>query len=253
MADPVPASDTDTDNSEVARFYTELPNGDFRALDGSRVAQSAGFTIADKGKIFYVNSAGLLVPLAAGADNDVIYYASGLPVTGPVPNTWVKIGATQVVSSPVASVVWNSFPATGYSKYMIIGHNVATAVAATDEALVFHVSTDNGSTWKTTSGDYYRITNPSTFLVAVEVAGSTSTFKNGYLEISIAGLGNSTRPTSATLDGGWCGISTSNIAVQQPSFQYTRVLAETDNAIRAISVSGSNITQGTFILWGLRE
>lgn len=93
MADPVAASDTVTDNTDVARFYTEKANGGFRAIAEARVAHSANMTVADKGKLPYVDASGEIAFLAASTtDGDLIKYVSSIP-TAFTPTYATKAGA----------------------------------------------------------------------------------------------------------------------------------------------------------------
>jgi hypothetical protein len=255
MADPVAASDTATNNTDVARFYTETSTGAFRAIEEDRIAHSANMTVADKGKIFYVDANGEVVPLAPGTQNYVLRISSGgLPEWAVAGNQLSQIGAKQSFSTQTASVAFTSIASSGYSRFILVGINVISADNALTDTLLIQVSTNNGSSYKTASGDYYDGTTPRTFLASVTIPGSNSTFQYGAFSVELMGLGNASRPTYGFKEQGFYGQSATNVGViTTNSNGATRVAAEADNAIRAVTLSGANMASGTFILYGVVE
>lgn len=168
----------------------------------------------------------------------------------------VQIGPAQVVSSPVSAVVFDDIPATGFSKFILVGIDVVSAAAAANDNLQIHVSTNNGSSFKSASGDYYSGTNARAYLAQWPVSAATSTFKHASFAIDLIGLGNAARATASSKGHNIYGASPTNI----PDFSFSttnatavRVAAEADNAFRIVTDGGDNIAEGTFILYGVTE
>lgn len=263
-----------TITGDLKSFYaSNVTNNALGQVLENRVANSVGKTVSNKGEMFYVDANGLVAELTIGANGSIPYAASGLPAwlgpgtanqllrmnsgaTAPewatVANNLVQI-SKQTVSSPVASVVFTSLPSSGYSKFILVGINVISAVAATSDIVYAQVSTDNGSTFKTTSGDYYDGTSARTFLSQATVPASTSTLQYGEFVMEFVGLGNSARATSGIQMYSYNGISTTSVTVSAALRQAMRVAAEADNAIRIVTDGGENISSGVFILYGVIE
>jgi hypothetical protein len=160
--------------------------------------------------------------------------------------------SSQTVSSNVSAVTFTNIPSSGYSKFILVSINVASNAPANDnDSLALHVSTDNGSTFKTTSGDYYSGTTAAANLITVVVSGGTSTFKKGSFTIELNGLGNSAYATGASLVSNYYGRSTTSITTTAPAAGNVRQAAEQDNAFRLISANGNQIAAGSFYLYGL--
>lgn len=161
----------------------------------------------------------------------------------------VKIGS--VTGSGTASLSFTSIPSSGYSYYILRLEDIVTSLAANTDVIVLHVSTDNGSTWKTTSGDYIKSSTTSkTWLSSIAVSGNLSTFKHQEAEIRLYGLGNSSRATMAKtmFQANWPNTTQlDNVAADDAG----RTAAEADNAIRFTSNGGANITSGTITLYGV--
>ena len=168
-------------------------------------------------------------------------------------NAMIPVGSPQVIGTNVTSVIFSNLPSSGYAEFILYGHNVATDVVAANDNLAVEVSTDNGSTWKTTNGDYYNGTSAGADLGRFGVCGATSTFKKGEFVISFHGLGNASRATSMVADVSSWGVSTTQMTVTDGTQKNVRMAAEADNALRLRPVTGSNITQGTFALYGVLE
>lgn len=168
-----------------------------------------------------------------------------------------QIGPKQTVAAGgVAAVVFTDIPSSGYSKFILHGINVASETAATSETLAIHVSTDNGSTFKTTSGDYYSGVTAATLLAGPAVTASTSTFKVGSFTVELMGLGNAARATSGVTiwsSRGHSATDITNVILSTASIR-TRSVVEADNAFRCVTASGADIAEGSiFILYGVTE
>lgn len=173
------------------------------------------------------------------------------------------IGSPLTVSSPVASIAFISIPSSGYSKFILACWDLATNEADTYDEILLHVSTDNGSTWKTASDDYLRIqdvTDCASLAHAVDVydgpliAGASTPFKHGYLELHLPGLGNPSRNTSCFKTANWSWGSAS--AAQPTAATHCAArkgVLEADNAMRLIPKTGTQFTAGKVILMGVRE
>lgn len=189
-------------------------------------------------------------PTPTGTDNSTLVATTAF-VQGLVgPAAMVKINA--VSGSGTASLTFTSIPSSGYSHYVLIFEDVVTTNASTSDGINMHVSTDNGSTWKTTSGDY--VQSPSVarnYLSAIAACGNTSTFKHQYAEVRLYGMGNASRATAAkTIINGHWGSNTAY--TDTASDDCARSVAEADNAIRFTAGSSGNITSGTITLYGVK-
>lgn len=162
----------------------------------------------------------------------------------------------QTVSSPVASVVFDDIASSGYSSYLLVFYNVATARVNQNDTIQVQVSTDNGSTFKTTLGDYYTSSGQTNDIARAVVAASTATLKLGSGIFEIHGLGIAARPTVGYVRMYGALLSTTGVETGDDSSATdtkVRVAAEADNAIRVVSINGDDISQGTFILYGVTE
>lgn len=164
----------------------------------------------------------------------------------------VKI-SSQTISGNPSSIVFSSIPSSGYAKYVLILEDVATTQFAQNDYVGIQVSTDNGSTYHTTSGDYVSTgaTNQTT-VCAVQVCGSTSTYKHGFAEIHLYGLGISSRATvgRSITDTFWTSTSSYN---NGSPIESGRVVVEADNAFRIVSTTGSNLSAGVVTLYGIKS
>lgn len=256
------------ENNTTNRF-TQIPANQF--------AHAVGLTGSDKGKTPYVDANGDMARLTIGGSGAINRVSSGLPSwlalgtanqllrvnAGATDVEWASVSpsvmsqiSSQTISSSVASVVFTGIPTSGYSKFILEGKNVISAAAATSSSLLVQVSTDGGSTFKTTSGDYYKDTTASPALCQAIIPGSTSTFQYGDFTIHLIGLGNSSRATSGSLMSNSYGVSTTNIGRKFPDdtggTAFTRSAAEADTAFRLI-VTGANLTAGKITLYGVTE
>lgn len=240
--------------SDVATFLVKQATGNaFRHVPEDRVAHSLGFTVTQKGRIPYIDANGEIAWMTAGAANTVVAYdTNGLPVASGSPSAYRKI-ESQTVSSPVTQVVFDDI-STEYEKIILCIINGASDRAAVNDPVRVQVSSDNGATFKTASGDYNKDGGGQTGFSGSQwyVPGSTSTFKVGYLEIELAGLGRAACPTSGFIKAeGYFGSSTGTISQISAAGGAIRTVAEADTAFRVVPVNGTNFTAGTFEIYGV--
>lgn len=270
-----PANQAPVKDDVIAHLYGRkgATSGDgFVKYAENQFAHAVGLSASDKGKTPYVDANGDMARLTIGSNGAIKYVASGLPAwlgpgtasqllrmnAGATAPEWATIATSlvqiskQTISSPVSQVSFTSIPASGYSKFLLVINGLVSAVAATTDQINIEVSTDNGSTWKTTSGDYYNGTTARTRLLFFSCAGSTSTFQYGAVVAEMIGLGNAGRATSGLLMMAHAGISNTNISVNAAN-EAARIVAEADNAFRVRSNGGSNLTAGTIVLYGMIE
>jgi hypothetical protein len=144
-----------------------------------------------------------------------------------------SLAATNTVSSAVASVSFTGL--AGENDIMVIGRNITTSASSFP---VIQVSTNNGSSWFTTSGDYVRtadagietnLTTGPTFWGTAATAART-----GAIIISGANVTGTPRLMWNPNDG-----------ASLPRF----FLGDTANdidAVRIVTDTGANLTGGTF-------
>jgi hypothetical protein len=192
-----------------------------------------------------------VVPTLASTDNSTAAASTAFVQALVGPGSFVKIAAATASSS--ASLTFTSIPSSGYSHFMLIFEDINTNVVASADGLKIHVSTDNGSTWKTTSGDYYDQTPAAqSYLCQIGCPGSNSTFKHMYGEVKIFGLGNSSRGTQAKTihQNYWTSVTA---YTNGPTLDCGRPVLEADNAIRITAQNGTQITSGTITLYGIKS
>lgn len=171
--------------------------------------------------------------------------------------TWAlpNSGAVEVVSATTlganaASVSFTGIAATGYSKHILVLENVVSSNASGTEYIAVHVSTDNGATWKTSSGDYMASGAPKASISAdassnTRIIDSASTFKKQYLELDLVGLGNANCATSCFRKQEMAATSTASISLSGITVCGIRPVAEADNAIRVTPVNGAQFLAGS--------
>lgn len=240
-----------TENTDVNQVVTIGTGGAFNT-DLTKFANSTSASGAT-GDTYYRDSSGDIVRLAVGSSGRLLTVSSGLPAWA----AGMTLISSTTVSVAVSSVAFTNIPSSGYSAFLLVGHNAESAVAATTDTVLVQVSTDNGSTWKTTSGDYYQAATAATRLATLTISGSTSTYKAGSFAVMLFGLGNSSRATVSSIMRNTYGISATNVPTaavgSATGSDYARVVKEADNAIRLISSGGSNIAGGTYQLYGIAE
>lgn len=236
-----------TETTDVAQLVGMKAAGNLINVDTTKFANSLSASGAT-GDMYRRNSSSNVERFAIGSAGYMLGVSSGLP-------TWLaglSLISQTTVSVAVSSIVFNNIPSSGYSHFLLVVHNAATAQAATTDTLNIHTSTDNGSTWNTTLGNYYNGTTSAARLGSLTVSGSTSTFKVQHAHCALYGLGKSDRATGFAILRTAAGISTTNMAATVGD-QNTRMAAEADNAFRLISAAAANINQGTYQLYGVAE
>jgi hypothetical protein len=220
------------------------------AISGPTLSGTVAGSPTFSGTVAFSNSP--TAPTPTGTDNSTNVATTAF-VQGLVgPASVVKIGSQTISGSP-SSVVFSGIAASGYSRYMLVCEDVVSNLALNADVIIVQVSTDNGSTWHTTSGDYYtKAAAARTALCLFNVPGNLSTYKHGYQEAYIYGLGNSSRATTAQLiTANYWTSSTSNNDATQDSC--SRSVAEADNAIRLISQGGATLQSGTVTLYAMKS
>lgn len=168
----------------------------------------------------------------------------------------VKIGQSN--ASGAASVVFSSIPSSGYEYFILTATNATTSYGgvADNISIDLHVSTDNGSTWKTTSGDYLTMATSNSGLTSQASLGGFGTSKaatQGFTKIIIGGLGNSARKTMLFTEQNFSvNTSNGNGIVGTPGSSSMRATAEADNALRLTCQGGASTITGLFTLYGVK-
>lgn len=217
------------------------------ATDLAGKLNASAYTAADVlSKLLTVDgaSSGLDADLLDGLQGSAYALASAQAVS--------MIGSPVVVSAPVAQIVFSGIPSSGYAKYIMILEGIVTADASVNQNCRLHVSTDNGSTWKTAGGDYGGDGNNYLASFGVDGANHSSPGFN-YSEVHIWGLGKASKRTTAN-------VLMNNRYNNTPVYNFVsgnqncmRLAAEQDNAIRVVTQNGANITAGRAMLLGVKE
>jgi len=168
-------------------------------------------------------------------------------------NGLVPFPPITITGSPT-SVVLTGIPATGYSHFMLVGHNVVTDRVAINDVLYLEVSTDGGATFKTASGDYRDGTGARAALTQFGVPSASASFKYGGFLIDLIGLGNAGRATMGSIGYTYAAVSTGNITITAPGSAISvRAAIEADTCIRLRTEAGAAIVSGTVQLVGVLE
>jgi hypothetical protein len=188
-------------------------------------------------------------PTPAGTDNGTNVATTAF-VQGLVgPGSFVKVSSQ--TASGAASVVFNSLPSSGYDHFVLSCQECTSAAAGADN-LQIQVSTDNGSTYHTTSGDYSQFSGTSeNALVTWSIPRSSQSFPHGSAIMKIAGLGNSSRMT-VVLSSDALSIESAGLSPGANNKPGYRKAVEQDNAFKITTTSGSNFS-GTFTLYGVKS
>jgi hypothetical protein len=167
--------------------------------------------------------------------------------------SYVKIGSA--TGSGVSQLAITNIPTSGYSKFILILDDVNSSNVALAISSELQYSTDNGSTWKTTSGDYTSHTNSNLISAqTIAIPASSSTFIHQNAEVWMYGLGNSARSTMTTMASSWYAQSNTDTTLvsylnTEANSSYRKTL-EAENALRIVPSSG-NIS-GTITLYGIK-
>lgn len=246
---PINLAPTITD--DIGNFYVTEDGGlGLAQVAKSKIATSDGATDGD---MFYV-SGGDVVRLPAPTDNQVLIGSASLPVWGEA--FAFKRISQSTITSAVSSVVFSNLPSTGYSEFILTLDGFVTALAGTSDALSIHVSTDNGSTWKTTSGDYVSHSGSNTTSLTgtgILCPGGTATSPAQAAVCRMIGLGNATRVTALTFTSSRSISGTVSMMIPITTTSFYRNAREQDNAFRIISANAANLTAGKATLYGIVE
>jgi hypothetical protein len=246
-----PANDYPVVADTPTRFYVESALTGFGRLEADKVAHS--FT-GSTGQLFYI-SAGNVAKLAAPTTNQVLIGSGGGVPTWSSNLAMIRV-AQSVVSSAVSSIVFSNIASSGYSAYFLLLDDIVTANASATDALMIQVSTDNGSTWKTTSGDY--VTQAGTNRTAltgsgIVCPGATSASPAFSAICEIIGLGHASRVTALSYTSTRSVTAGISMEIPTAALACYRNAREQDNALRIISNAAANITAGTATLLGVLE
>lgn len=194
-------------------------------------------------------------PAAGDASANKFLKANGTWAVAAGSNVFTQI-SRQVVSTAVSQVVFSSLPSSGFSHFVLVVTNAYSSASGDSDAVAVHVSTDNGSTWNTTSGDYRENSVARTSLTQFSVpATNPPSPKYQHAMFTIMGLGNSARATAAYRNFIWYRYLTNDLTYSAPQVgvQGMRNATEQDNALRCVLSSGNFQSGSTFILYGVTE
>lgn len=238
----VPDANTTIVGTDVAQTLTN------KTHSGGSITGTVGGSPTASGTWTFSNSP--TVPTLANTDNSTAAASTAFVQALVGPSSFVKISAQTISGSP-SSVVFSSIPTSGYIKFTLILEDVAASEATASALVAIHTSTDGGSTWHTTSGDYRTSGSATTYLCINTITTTDSTFIHGYSAIELYGLGNSSRATTAKtiINEYW---TSSSARVTGSVVDSARTVAEAENAIRLTIVDGSAFNRGTISLYGTR-
>jgi len=221
---------------------------------GTEINQLSSIT---RGSILYGNSSGATARLAKGGAGTVLT-SDGTDIS------WAAAGgggATEFIStsgaiSSAASVSFTGFDDNEYNNYFFMFNNVLPASADT---LYCQTSTDGGSNFATTNGDYHRTSNTDAtgMLVAENVSsGSPTTY-------GVSGRFELYQPTNAdnyTYSATYVLKMDNLFRIQTAAVQTTlnyqnsaRIAEEDNNAVRFLFIGGSAIASGEIAMYGIKK
>ena len=232
-------------------FYVESALTGFGRYSKTKVAHAEGASVGD---IFIVGAGPVVNRLAIGSTGQTLIVSGGtLAYTSGF--AYQRIAQT-VISSPVSSIVFSSLAASGFSKYILTLNDVVSAAVAATDALLIQVSTDNGSTWKTTNGDY--VTQAGTNRTSLTGSGITipaSTSASPALSATceIIGLGVANRVTALSYTSTRSVTGGISMEIPTTALACYRNAREKDDAIRVISTAAANLSAGIATLYAVVE
>ncbi|AZO38639.1 MAG: hypothetical protein EOS81_10615 [Mesorhizobium sp.] len=140
-----------------------------------------------------------------------------------------KVAASWAFSTNVGNVDFTGL--AGYNELMAVVRGITTSASGT---LVLQVSTDNGSTFRSTSGDYVTIgaTGAETNSIAAAGfnTGNLTSARSGYVWIPQAGLNGVVKP----IHNFAAGVAAMFVQSTSPI-----------NALRIVNTAGGNLTAGS--------
>lgn len=175
--------------------------------------------------------------------------------------TWAEAGggglheliATSGAISNAASVVFaNQFDSSKYDHYLFILTNVMPVTSS--RSLYCHTSTDAGSSYATTYGDYHRDNNADQYglVVASGVSNTSPSGCSGRFEL-YSPLDSSTNTHALTL----VGKNGADSPQSNPDAGYLfsgRNADEVNNAVRfSFFAPNSNIASGEIAMYGIKK
>lgn len=252
-------------------IFSELTTNGVAKIDGSGVLSvSAQLELADGGT--GIDSSGatdgqLLIggtssndlqlgTLTAGTGISIVNGTNSVTVSATASSDWVHLN-TQTASASASIIFDNTYITDTYDIYKLYLYSVLPA-AATTEDLLFEVSNDNGSTWRTSgysrnatsfdgsSTSYLASITASSIYLAIDTDGQSSADKINGEYCIYAPTDSSVR---TAINGSVFHYSNGANLMDIVSGRYNT--AEDNDAIRIRNSSG-NITSGTFVLYGLK-
>ena len=174
--------------------------------------------------------------------------------------TWAEVGGGSMVFiassgaiSNAATVAFTAFDASAFDHYVFMMQHV---IPATDGVQLFcQTSTDGGSNFATTSGDYHNAGgNDKVGLMVMEIAVGSDTDEDGVsgkFEIYAPHVANrrTTAQALCIVSGTDAGSNILNSSFGQKRASH-RFAEETNNAVRFIFESG-NIESGEIVMYGI--
>lgn len=196
---------------------------------------SGGMTnpMTTSGDIIYGGASGTPTRLAAGSNGQVLALAAGIPAWIAPTTSWEAV-ASWTYASDVANVDFTNLGV--YSELMVVGTDISASVSGV-RALI--VSTDNGSTFYNTSGNYTGLatTGIPTPAAWVDTHDSgTSAIRSFIVRMEM------------------CDITSTHKVITKTSGLKVKFTASTSpiNAIRIYSTASGNLTGGTIYVYGKR-
>lgn len=218
---------SDVANAATARTNLGLAIGtDVQAYDADLAALAA--ITPSQGDIIYHNGTSW-VRLAAGTSGQVLKTngAGADPSwTTPTASGWTLFSTT-TISTPVASV-----EVTGLAGYTEIMIQLSGWTYSTTNAALLQVSTNNGSSYYSASGDY----------VVVSSAGALTNTVGGTF---YTGNTTSARTGTIIIEGNVAGAPKNLKAMSDSYRQFIADNANDIDAIKILGVNAGNITAGT--------
>lgn len=206
------------------------------------IVQSNGQPVATTTDVQTFTNKTLTSPtINGGTTNPTTLQVSGVDVAGvfKLSSTTLSGGSTDI-----------AIP-TGYRQLKVCIENVASSLGAAVDTLTAYISTDNGSTFFSTSGNYISLGGSnSASLFSVEVTGNNPAIKAGYAEFILMGSAGSNFPF-AQAQPSWRSGASSAFA---DASAVGRMFAANSLAVthlRFLCV-GSSLNAGTVTIYGLK-
>jgi hypothetical protein len=174
---------------------------------------------------------------------------------------WVEVSRT-TVSSPVVSVTFTGIDSSSDEWTVLI---VGAVLESDSQQLALQVSTDGGSTWKGTGGDYYTVTILSDYVNTANGDGYAFSYvsnNQSYIRLHI----EASNATGATINGKVtiinpsaavkCQILADMLSLEPTTYYpahtivHSAVQHDSDvDAVKFLFAGDDDITSGTFVLY----